>query len=333
MHYYLFAIDRGPLETLAALVGQTGFSWANVEADNDIPGWLNCSRWRRPDAVVVGTSRSEQGISREAKFRQAARQAALPVVVIEDYPGNYQAFASGEADLLVVESAQAASLARARLDPHCPQVVTGASMRYDGRRRAVSSLAAAGASQAPRVLWIGQPETEDALRSLAILLPHLGGLGVELLFRVHPRDQGYSRGDYKLLFEAHGIVVRDVSGLELASVLDLAPCLSLTQFSSLAVELGFLGIPMLHVLYPEAGQKRLRVLTGYDVPLVCQAGGSATITTIGETGWKLRQAIFDDEARQLTMQRFHEYFEAGTPQADKVAASIEHFLEHHRIPK
>jgi len=323
----LFAVDGGAREALAVLAGRPGFEWAKVTASEIGIRWSEHISERRPDAVVVGTSRSEFGARQETEFRQAAKLAGVTVVVIEDYPGNYQDVEQGAADLLVVESELAASQARARLGVCCPEMILGASLRYDGYRVDAFGLREVCVGMPPpRVLWIGQPETDDDLFTLSVMLPFLSELGIELLFRAHPRDVGYVRGDYRRLFEGQGCVIRNVSSYDISAVLKLRPCLSLTQFSSFAIELGFFGVPMLHVLFPEAGQKRLRSLAGYGVPLVCQAGGSDVITAAKEIDQKLRQSLFNDELRRYRMQCFRAYYDAETSQASRVAINIEQFL-------
>lgn len=321
----LFAIDGGPRETLSPLARKEGHDWVESEGGVGVCGYLNYFELQSPAALIVGTSRSPHGLKKESEARCAAKSVGLLVVAIEDYPGNYQDIEQGAADLLVVESEMAAAFTRARLERRCPPMVTGATIRYDALKPGKTTNSGC-IDTVPHVLWVGQPETGDALHSLGILLPHLNTLGVKLLFRAHPRDLGYASGAYRSLFASYAHAMRDVSDLDLASVIALGPCLGLTHFSSLAVVLGFHGIPSMHVLYPEGGQKRLRSLTGYTVPLVCQAGGSDTIATPDETAEKLRRAIFDGEWRRLVMQRFREYYEAETPRAEWVVTKIQHAL-------
>ena len=54
----------------------------------------------------------------------------------------------------------------------------------------------------------------------------------------------------------------------------LAPHLVITQFSSVALEAGFYGVPSAWVLVPGAGAQSLHAKKGYRVPALCAAGGA-----------------------------------------------------------
>lgn len=323
--WLLFALDAGPRQTLEALASEAGFAWA--EQRDDLTAWRDCMQSVQVRGVVVGTSRSETGAMLEAQCRIAAKEAGLPLAAVEDYPGNYQHIPGGEAGLLIVESDLAATAAQQRLGGACPETTTGASFRYDPLRARSLSASIPEARKGGWILWAGQPETEDALLSLPRLLPIIQALGMKLLFRAHPRDAGLTRGDYAPLFAPYSGLIRDVSGLSLEAVLELRPCLTLTQFSSLAIELGFLGIPAAHVLYSDAGQARLRALTGYGIPHVCEAGGSVKITDQNEPAQVLQQAIFDKPARGRMMRCFDAFFDVQTPQTPLVARCLKSFFE------
>jgi hypothetical protein len=326
---FLFAVDDGPRQALATLASVPGYAWIESAHMGSVEQWRGRFTKSGARALIVGTSRSTQGAHTEAQCRMAARQLGLPVVAIEDYPGNYQHVRDAAADLLIVESELAIDAARKRLGEVCPFLKTGASFRYDALRKQGLTTEVRKAERGGWLLWAGQPETENALRSLERILPYIAELGMRLLFRAHPRDAGRARGDYSPLFKSYPSIIRDVSELSLDAVLDLKPCLTLTQFSSVAIEFGFYGVPAAYVLYPDAGAARLLALTGYETPHVCEAGGGVKILTQSDAAQVLNQAVFDQSARNLMMQRFNVFFDVLTPQTPLVARCLESFFAHY----
>jgi len=190
-------------------------------------------------------------------------------------------------------------------------VHVGPAIRYDRLRRELANLrGAVGAAAHDAVLWIGQPETSDALQTLTVLLPALQARAVNLWFRAHPRDEGYARGAYG------GMPVEDITSRSLDECLDRRPRLVITQFSSVAVEAGFWGIPSLNVLLPDAGGSRLALKKGYSVPPWCEDGAAFLITHTGDVDKVLDRALHSAEARAKVMQAFDRSFkvtEEGAP--------------------
>ncbi len=326
---FLFAVDDGPRQALATLASVSGYAWIESAHMDSVEQWRGRFTKSGARALIVGTSRSIQGAYAETQCRMAACQLGLPVVAIEDYPGNYQHVRGAAADLVIVESELAIEAARNRLGKACPVLKTGASFRYDALRERGLKSEVPKAERGGWLLWAGQPETEDALRSLERILPYIAELGMRLLFRAHPRDDGRSRGDYSPLFKSYSSIIRDVSELSLDAVIDLKPCLTLTQFSSVAIELGFCGIPAAYVLYPDAGAARLHTLNEYETPHVCEAGGGVKIWTQSDAAQVLSQAVFDQYARNLMMQRFSVFFDVLTPQTPLVVRCLESFFAYY----
>ena len=261
--------------------------------------------------LVCGTSDSAQGRAIEAAGRRAARAAGVRLVALEDYPGNYGDIPGGEADLLIVESEGAAQLHSSRLGRRCPTTWICPAPRYDAYRRDAVRLRARYAERDPAarsVLWAGQPETADALATLRRVGPALELLGVEMLFRAHPRDPGYRDGAYQGLFAELGIPVRDVTAYPLEDCFSLAPELLLTQFSTVAVEAGFHGIPSVYLLYADIGAKTLRAKKGYDAPLGCEAGAAILLCDQGGEAQVLRKAISDPQVRVEMLAAFDRYY-------------------------
>ena len=85
----LYAVDGGPKETLRALAPRKDFDWVKSDAPSSFFDWQSYFESEAIDAVAVGTSRSEHGAASESRFRIAAKHAGLPIIAIEDYPGNW----------------------------------------------------------------------------------------------------------------------------------------------------------------------------------------------------------------------------------------------------
>ena len=122
------------------------------------------------------------------------------------------------------------------------------------------------------VLWAGQPEAGDCAETLRRITPSIVSLGATVLLKAHPRDQSYATGIYTTLLRDSGIHCKDITQLDVAQSLALAPMLIITQFSSVAVEAGFYGIPALHLIYDDVGGARLLRRKGYAVPPYCLGG-------------------------------------------------------------
>ena len=261
--------------------------------------------------LFCGTSDSAPGLEAEAAARRMARAAGLRVVALEDFPGNYRDLQGGAADIVVVESEAAAELCRARLGGRCPELWVSPSPRYDGVRRQTLELRRryARRDRARRlVLWAGQPETSDAVSTLRRALPALQRSRATILFRAHPRDSGYERGEYRWLLDSRAIEVRDVTAWPLAECLALFPELVLTQFSSVGVEAGFHGIPAIHLLYADVGGQCLRVKKGYSVPPWCETGAAFLVRQPGGEDEVLGRALGNDEGRDRAIAAFDQYF-------------------------
>jgi len=315
------AVDGGARASCAPLLAVPGIAeatWAAMGA-----GAEDASAWAAPlggaRALICGTSDSAQGRAIEGAARRAARRAGLRIVAVEDFPGNYWDLAGGEADAVVTESEASAAHLHGRLRERCPALWILPSPRYDALRARSAGLRARYARRdrrARRVLWAGQPETADALATLRRLLPALAESGVGLLFRAHPRDPGFARGDYRALLAGAALEVRDATPMALDECLALAPELVLTQFSSIGVEAGFHGIPSLHLLYEDAGARSLRAKKGLSEPPWCASGAAFVLRAEGGERALLRSALDDEAARDRAIAAFDRYFAregAGLP--------------------
>lgn len=308
------AADAGARAAIAALEHWDAFAWAEDGPGDNVQAWQSVfgrGQWRM---LLSGASDSVAGRAIESAARTAATAAGLRIVIIEDLPGNYFAVAGSRVDLLVVESDEAARLARQRWGAACPAVEVFPSVRYDGHRRRLAKLRAAHARQAdraPAILWAGQPETADCLRTLAALAPAVRATGATMLFKAHPRDRGYLGGAYPQALSDLGLGFSDVTALSVLEAMGLAPRLVVTQFSSVAVEAGFFGVPALHVLLPEAGGARLREKKGYDVPPWCSAGAAFFANNPVNIKELIHSALYDEGQRRNIIARFDMYFSSS----------------------
>ena len=322
----LVGVDVGPQQALTSLqlgnLAQIGLVNNDCQRDEY---WAQLIRDRRVDAVVLGTSTSEKGIKTERACLHAACDLHLPTIVVEDMPGNYQHLRQIIPDLLVVESSSVADHIQQYTDGICTAaIISGGSVRFDslrmqvkqGRRLEINNLSR-------RIVWIGQPETQANLISLGLMLPYISRMGLELLFKAHPRDDGYSNGQYQKLFSLYRDNVLDVSGCDIVELLTYQPNFTLTHFSSMAIELAFFGVPCCNVLFPEGGGKIYTKMTNLKRPFLCEAGGSGTIMDVYSIERELQRLLFDDVARKAQMACFDEYFDIETLQQPTVVSAIE----------
>lgn len=298
----LVAGDNGPRAALAPLASAGAEFRAPQAGDR---------------AFVAGTSQSEPGFAIESEARRRAARLGLPVVCVEDFPGNYRPVPGSRTQLLVVEAEFSRALYTERLGGAAPPMAVIPPARYDGLRGPARPRVAA---RPPHdVLWAGQPETDACLASLQALTGFLGQPDVRLLFRAHPRDLGVAAGAYQPLLS--GLRHVDVSGEPLAATLARPLRLVVTQYSSVAVEAGFLGVPSVHVLLPGAGEALLFAQKGYRIPMACAAGASFLVREAREIR-TLEMALRDDEARAAVMAKFRALYATETPQADRLRATI-----------
>jgi len=325
----LVAADAGPRETLSPLQEPLGTTLANMSSPQAATDahWRGLIRNSGARGVVCGTSDSTAGRAVEACARRAAAAEGVPVAAIEDFPGNYCDVPGGAVTLLFVESDGVAALTRAKWRDACPPLVVLSPARYDPERRAAAALRARArerwrAANAPRtILWAGQPETADCLHTLSVLLPVLEKHGIALLFKAHPRDSGYPES-YRTLLAASRVQWQDLTGMLVPDALALAPQLVLTQFSSVAVESGFHGIPSLHVLLPDAGGARLLEKTGYRIPPYCEAGAAAFVTGAEAFEGELLEVIGSTARRESIVNCFDVYFSTGAATLPALVARL-----------
>lgn len=316
----LVGIDDGSrlaLQPLAAFA-----SFAAVDADpassTDEKYWTEIFRAGKFTGMVIGTSDSPRARRIEKAARLAATAMDLKIVAIEDYAGNYFDVPGARTDLLMVESTFSETLYKQRLAGACPRVLVTGAPRYDPYRANATALRAATRAQwaneprgAPTILWAGQPESADCIETLRRIAPAIRATQARVLFKAHPRDGAHKGRAYARLLDELGIEHIDVTSQSVAATLHHAPRLVLTQFSAVAIEAGFYGVPALHLLYQDIGGARLRQKKGFDIPPHCLYGAALFVHTVGTEGDMMERALFDEAARSAVIDCFDDFFDTG----------------------
>ena len=328
------AADGGPREALRPVAEHCGSPLLDVQderAERD-EYWAGLFSARHPGLLLVGTSDSAGGRRIEATARRTAAHMGIPIAAIEDFPGNYYDVPDGGIGLLVVESEFSQVLNARKFGELCPPIVVVPPARYDPYRVQLAELRhgtaarwaqSAGADEL--VLWAGQPETDDAVNTLRAVLPLLRDYGATVLFKAHPRDPGYRLGVYPGLFASAGVRYRDITAYTVTQALELAPRLVITQFSSVAIEAGFFGVPGLHLLFASAGGTRLKQKKGYLVPPLCLAGGAAGVTEEALLATALARALHDEDFRAKLIGCFDEYYGTGELATPRLIETVGRF--------
>ncbi len=327
----LVAFDGGARAAILPLAAYAGFDPVDINPthENEMHEILSPGRYH---GLVIGTSDSHAGRKFESKVVGVANNTGIPVIAIEDYPGNYRPAEGACADVVVVESEFGRSLVLDRWATDQPDVWVCNSARYDVLRQRSKQLRQYVskrwcADSARWLLWAGQPESEDGLETLKRFLPTLAARDVKLLFKAHPRDAGYLAGAYQDLLVRTGIDYVDITASDLDAAMEYAPQVVLTQFSSVGVEAGFYGIPSVNILYPDVGGKRLSVKKGYNIPPWTQQGAAFSITAVAGQEEVLNAALNDDVARASSIRKFDAYFSVSELAGPALATRIRRYCE------
>lgn len=323
-----FGVDGGPRETLEPLAAAWGarvIGGADSERNADPISLIS-----NANLVVVGTSESTVGREFEGAIRTASARRGVPLVAIEDYPGNYNPSAGAPVDMLIVESQAVASLAKKRCGPACPRLEIISPARFDNLRRSChlhrTKVAIAWndamAHRETSILWVGQPETDDAITTLQVLLPIILENRWKLMFRAHPRDSGCLGGAYQFLKDALRRGFVDVTGEPSENVFLRGPALLITQFSSMVVEAGFFGIPSLCILLPRAGEARLMRLKGYSSPVAGEMGAVAICRDPNCIESTIQELVGSEAKRREQIGCFDEYYQADSETLKKTLAAL-----------
>jgi len=267
--------------------------------------------------LVCGTSDSEAGRCVEQTARAVACRQSIPQIVVEDFPGNFCATVGPPPSVLVTELEAVAFLDKRTRLLRCP------GLRYDAFRSRVRELRRGSeVFDATTVLWAGQPETDACIRTLKALMPALKALKVRLLFRAHPRDAGYSLGAYGSLLTG----ADDVTQLPLEEIFRRRPAMAITQFSSVAVEAGFWGVPALNILLPGAGLPLLQ-RKGYSQLPWCVSGAALSTNEPQDIPVMLRAGVHDADTREALLAAFDRHFNVH----EQCAPGVVNFLYNQRL--
>lgn len=318
------ACDGGARENLKAMIDGKLCVGVDISKGHlhDIRWWTNEVGKDNYAGLIVGTSESEQGRWVEGIARRAAALKRKPIFIVEDYPGNFLPLEEAPTVELAVESDAVHNWLNLR-KPHLrPKIVVWPTPRYDKYRCQQAILRKAsgeGMRNPPVVLWAGQPDSGANFASLRPLLPALKALGVRIHFKAHPKDIGYLK-DYHSMFDSAGIEFLDHTSLTVNQAMEQKPNLVITQYSSVAVEAGFYGIPSLHILFADVASAALLEMKGYTEPFWVRAGAAASLKDARDGYAILKRLLYDDAYRTSIIDIFDGYFCSHTGSARELAA-------------
>ena len=276
--------------------------------------------------VVRGCSDKVDRVpSMEDYAAERGRGIGISVAAIEDFPGNYinalrapidTIYLDGFQEAPLCESVDLQSLGNPRYDQLHP--LSDNEIRHCRLELGLDSLR-------PIALWAGQPNKERSYHTFCELLPHLRELQAQVLFRAHPRDCLYSSGQYLSVLTEYSDVVMDVSTypdiLELLGAADL----TITQFSSVAVQGLHMGTPALFVLFPEMGGTDLNTLKGCQSLVWPRAGAAFQLSDSSRTVEVLRSALFDRVQRTRVLSTFRRLFQFEKSATDQILLHMKEF--------
>jgi hypothetical protein len=284
----------------------------------------------KPRALVRSTSDDVEGPDIEAEVTAAAAALGVPIFVIEDFPGNFRD--SEGISLVFVEDETVAALHAARgVEP--ARIQATGNPRYDALRtidaptRRADVRRALGIGDEGVALWVGQPDAETSFVSLETVLPSLARAQTTVLFRAHPRDTAYASGRYARLLGTVGTRVIDTTSAKDVVGLCCAADLVVTQFSSVAVEAGYLGTPALFVLLPELGGGYMRMRKGYAIPPWCKENCAFLLEDAKMAADVVGRALYDPVAREAVRTNFARRYASRPPSAPAIAHLITNSLE------
>ena len=317
------AYDGGPLQVIEAITRISACKILSLNSGESKSSdyWLSHFRDNNIKGLICSTSQSSEGFQVEAAVRFGASKANIPIICIEDFPGNYQEVDYAPTSLLIVESKFSSDIYGDRYNA-IPPVFIMPSVRYDGLRHGYFSWEVCSMPPPFQILWTGQPESAYCIQSLKVIFPGLIKHSAKLLFRAHPRDPEYARGTYHQLFKQQGIDWVDVTEMPLNKLFSESIHLVITQFSSLATEAGFYGIPSMYLLLEEAGGGLLFQKNGYNITIAV-ANDAAFVIASGSDLESLDIALCDNRRRKEVMTNFAHLYEVDTAQSPFLIRAIE----------
>jgi len=320
--------DQGPNQLIKFISSQTScnqlsFNSNQIESIEHFAHYLSENDYQ---GLLCSTSQSKRGFELESNIRRASTLLGLPVICIEDFPGNYRSISGSNTEILVVEGDFSINIYKDKL-PLSSHTIACPSIRYDFLRIRQSNFEEIRKiRKSVSVLWAGQPEFEVNFSTLKTLIPALNELSVTFLFKAHPNDTEHSKGSYKRYFNEVGLRWFDVSSAKLDSCLFDQVDLVITQFSSVGIEAGFYGIPSLNILLEDAGRKLLIERTGSETTSIIQQGASFVITEKQGILECLKMALSDLNAREKVLLNFNRLYHTQSVQLPKLLSKIKDII-------
>lgn len=229
-----------------------------------------------PSVLILGTSTSSYGNAQDEAACRWASLSGIPVIVIEDFPGNGSLLiqAAAKIDKLVVESDFSVRHYQKLGFPNQKLVVLP-PLRYDLYRGFFRNKLQ-DSKRFRAVLWAGQPESFLTKSVLGWMAPWLKQHGFTVYFRAHPRDHSYKTGFWHKWLEQRKLRWVDCTSWDEVQLWDAPIRFVATAFSSLAITASFHGIPAIFVLHQSSIKRLLHEQKAGIRPSVVAIGACAT---------------------------------------------------------
>jgi hypothetical protein len=320
--------DQGPNQLVNMISSQTSLKQLsfNSNQNESFGRFADYISENGYQGLLCSTSQSDCGFELESNIRRAFTLLGLPVVCIEDFPGNYKDIVGSITEILVVEGDFSINIYKDKL-ALTSHILQCPSIRYDCLRARQSNFKKAKKNRKSfSVLWAGQPEFEVNFSTLKTLIPALKEFSVTLLFKAHPNDTEYQKGSYDHYFNAAGLRWLDASDAKIDSCLFDQVDLVITQFSSLAIEAGFYNVPALNILFEDAGKMLLLKRTGSLTTNTIYHGASFFINERRDVLDCLKIALSDLNAREKVLLNFDRIYETKRVQLPKLLKEIKDII-------
>jgi len=324
-NWFGVAGDLGPSQLIDFFVANTSckkilFNPSEIES---VEFWTHYLKNNNAMGLICGTSQSIIGFKWESTLRKAANTLGLTVICMEDFPGNYNEIGTAKTDILIIEDEFSLRLYHYKLK-EIPKSILCPSLRYDVLRCDVIEKPIFN-SERLKVLWIGQPEFEFNIKSLLHIIAEIKNLSITLLFRAHPSDVEYKNGLYIKFFEDNNLTWQDVTLEKIDSNLFNNVSLLITQFSSVSILAGFYGVPSLHLLFKDVGEKLLLERTG-SADLMQVFYNAAFYMKDHRKMNYLHSCIFDSAQREIILSNFAKLYKINQKQMPNLIYQIEKML-------
>ena len=294
----------------------------NSEGIHSVSHWIRFFKNNNILGLFCGTSQSDKGFQFERNLRIAAFRLGLPIICIEDFPGNYNNVYENETSILIVENEFSLRLYKNR-GIRVSNFLIFPSVRYDYLRPGVNGALEKYLNHS--VLWAGQPEYQYNFNSLMRIAPKLKELSLTLLFRAHPGDIEYHNGTYAKYFNSLNLSWLDVTNKPIEPDFFQKISLVFTQFSSLGIEAGFYGVPTVNVLFKDLGLQLLLEKTGSD-ELMTVKHNAAFLINDKESLENMAVFFMDLTLRADVIRNFKELYRVNEKQLPKLFSAIKDII-------